>query len=120
LKRQRKSADSARCTHGKIPPGIFWRPGTQIFDGFVKIVRTPGISQATQSETLPPQIHSSDLLADMCAGPASKLYYPKANRGANLVSTNAAVGLAGRIGTNLVRKEFSKHVMTNVSGKGRQ
>jgi hypothetical protein len=32
-----------------------------------------------------------------------------------LVFTNAAVGLAGRVGTNLLR-EFSKRLTTNVPG----
>ena len=39
---------------------------------------------------------SSYLLGDMCSGALSNLYYPKANRGANLVFTNAAVGLDSR------------------------
>jgi hypothetical protein len=44
-----------------------------------------------------PVFNSSYLLGDMCAGALSNLYYPKANRGANLVSTNAALGRAGRV-----------------------
>jgi hypothetical protein len=61
----------------------------------------------------------SYLLGDMCSGALSNLYYPAANRGAHLVFTNAAVGLAGRAGTNLVREFVSKHVTTNVPGDGR-
>ncbi|MGA7622257.1 MAG: hypothetical protein WCA91_01640 [Candidatus Acidiferrales bacterium] len=38
--------------------------------------------------------------------------YPRANRGANLVFTNAAIGLAGRIAGNILR-EFSKRVTTH-------
>ena len=57
----------------------------------------------------------SYLLGNMCSGALSNLYYPQANRGVNLVFTNAAVGLAGRLGTNLLR-EFSKRLTTNVPG----
>jgi hypothetical protein len=56
----------------------------------------------------------------MCAGALSNLYYPKANRGANLIFTNTAVGLAGRVGTNLMREFLSKRLTTNVPGDGRQ
>jgi len=55
------------------------------------------------------------LLGNMCSGALSILYYPQANRGVNLVFTIAAVGLAGRMGTNLLR-EFSKRLTTNVPG----
>ena len=55
----------------------------------------------------------SYLLGNMCSGALSNLYYPQANRGVRLVFTNAAVGLAGRVGTNLLR-EFAKRLTTNV------
>src|SRR5215472_15928049 len=61
----------------------------------------------------------SYLLGNMCAGALSNLYYPQANRGPNLVFTNAAIGLAGRISGNILR-EFSKRLTTNVPGDGRQ
>jgi hypothetical protein len=55
----------------------------------------------------------SYLFGDLGSASLSNLYYPKANRGANLVFTIAAVGLAGRIGGNILR-EFSKRLTTNV------
>ena len=58
----------------------------------------------------------SYLLGDLGSAALSNLYYPKANRGASLVFTNAAVGLAGRIGGNILR-EFSKRLTTNVPGE---
>jgi hypothetical protein len=61
----------------------------------------------------------SYILGDMTSGALSNLYYPKANRGANLVFTNAAVGLAGRVGTNLMREFLSRRMTTNVPGDGR-
>ncbi len=59
------------------------------------------------------QPNYSYLLGDFSSAAVSNLYYPRANRGAGLVFTNAAVGLAGRIGGNVLR-EFSKRVTTNV------
>jgi hypothetical protein len=58
--------------------------------------------------------NSSYLLGDTCAAALSNLYYPKANRGANLVFSNAAVGLAGRVGMNLFREFLSRRLTTNV------
>jgi hypothetical protein len=57
----------------------------------------------------------SYFLGDFGSAALSNLYYPRANRGAGLVFTNAAVGLAGRIGGNILR-EFSKRLTTNASG----
>ena len=56
----------------------------------------------------------SYVLGDMCSGALSNLYYPAANRGAHLVFTNAAVGLAGRVGGNLLREFLPRHSTTNV------
>jgi hypothetical protein len=63
--------------------------------------------------------NSSYLLGDMSAAALSNLYYPKGNRGANLVFSNAAVGLAGRVGMNLFREFLSKRLTTNVPGDRR-
>jgi Carboxypeptidase regulatory-like domain len=63
--------------------------------------------------------NSSYLLGNMSAAALSNLYYPKANRGANLVFSNAVVGLAGRVGMNLFREFLSKRLTTNVRGDGR-
>jgi hypothetical protein len=54
----------------------------------------------------------SFLLGDLSSGALSNLYYPKANRGAGLVFTNAAIGLGGRMAGNILR-EFSKRLTTN-------
>ena len=73
-----------------------------------------------RSDTGRPVPNYSYFLGDLSAGALSNLYYPKANRGANLVFTNAAVGLAGRIGTNLIREFLSRQLSTNVTGNGKQ
>jgi len=59
----------------------------------------------------------SYVLGDMCSGALSNLYYPAANRGAHLVFSNAAIGLAGRVGGNLLREFLPKHSTTNVPGE---
>jgi hypothetical protein len=73
-----------------------------------------------RSDTGRPVPNTSYFLGDLCAGALSNLYYPKANRGANLVFTNFAVVLAGRIGTNLFREFLSKRFSTNVTGNGKE
>ncbi len=60
----------------------------------------------------------SYLLGDLGSAALSNLYYPKANRGPSLVFTIAAVGLAGRIGGNIIR-EFSKRLTTNAPDNGK-
>ena len=56
----------------------------------------------------------SYLLADMCPGALSNAYYPHANRGANLVFTNAAIGLAGRAAGTVFQEFWSKGLTKNV------
>jgi hypothetical protein len=70
------------------------------------------VTRSDSGRTVP---NSSYFLGDMCSGALSNLYYPKANRGANLVFSNAAVGLTGRVGMNLFREFLSKRLTTNVS-----
>jgi hypothetical protein len=61
----------------------------------------------------------SYLLGDMCSGALSNAYYPHADRGANLVFTNAAIGLAGRAGSTVLREFLSKPLTTHVPGNGK-
>jgi hypothetical protein len=73
----------------------------------------------TRSDTGRTVANSSYFLGDLSAAALSNLYYPNVNRGANLVFTNAAVGLAGRVGMNLFREFLSKRLTTNVPGDGK-
>lgn len=61
----------------------------------------------------------SYFLGDICSGAISNLYYPASSRGAGLVFTNAAIGLAGRAVQGLVREFVFKHITKNVPGKGK-
>jgi carboxypeptidase family protein len=61
----------------------------------------------------------SYFLGDLCSGAISNLYYPASSRGAGLVFTNAALGLAGRAGQGLIREFVLKHITKNVPGQGK-
>ncbi|HET6931169.1 MAG TPA: carboxypeptidase-like regulatory domain-containing protein [Candidatus Acidoferrum sp.] len=84
--------------------------------GSVKSRLAHAVSSAflTRNDTGRTVFNSSYFLGDLSAAALSNLYYPKANRGADLVFTNAAIGLAGRIGTNLMREFLSKRLSTNL------
>jgi hypothetical protein len=56
----------------------------------------------------------SYLLGAMCSGALSNAYYPHADRGANLVFTNAFVGIAGRAGATVLQEFVGKRVTKNV------
>lgn len=49
----------------------------------------------------------------------SNLYYPHEDRGARLVFTNVAIGIAARAGVAVLREFVSKRFTTNVPGNGK-
>jgi hypothetical protein len=110
-------------THAVFPallhqdPRYYYQGSGSVKSRFMHAVTSAFLARSDSGRTVP---NSSYLLGDMCAGALSNLYYPKANRGANLVFTNTAVGLAGRVGTNLMREFLSKRLTTNVPGDGKQ
>jgi hypothetical protein len=55
----------------------------------------------------------SYLLGAMCSGALSNAYYPHADRGMNLVFTNAFVGIAGRAGANVLQEFLGKRLTKN-------
>lgn len=61
----------------------------------------------------------SYFLGDLCSGAISNLYYPASNRGASLVFTNAALGIAGRAGQDLFQEFVFKHITKNVPANGK-
>jgi len=110
-------------THAVFPvllhqdPRYYYQGSGSVKSRIAHAVTSAFLARSDSGRTVP---NSSYLLGDMCAGALSNLYYPKANRGANLVFTNTAVGLAGRVGTNLMREFLSKRLTTNVPGDGKQ
>jgi hypothetical protein len=61
----------------------------------------------------------SYFLGDLCSGAISNAYYPGSSRGATLVFTNAALGIAGRVGQGMIREFLLKHLTRNVPGNGK-
>jgi Carboxypeptidase regulatory-like domain len=82
-----------------------------------RLVHAVGSAFITRSDGGVTQPNYSYLLGDFSSAALSNLYYPPANRGAGMVLTNAAIGLGGRIGGNVLR-EFSKRLTTNVPASG--
>jgi carboxypeptidase family protein len=84
-----------------------------------RLIHAVGAAFVTRSDSGRTEPNYSYFLGDVCSAALSNLYYPEANRGAHLVFTNAAVGLAGRVGGNVIREFLSKRLTTNVTGDGR-
>lgn len=109
-------------THAVFPallhqdPRYYYQGSGSVKSRLVHAVSSAFLTRNDSGRTV---FNSSYFLGDLSAAALSNLYYPKANRGANLVFTNAAVGLAGRIGTNLMREFLSKRLTTNVPGNGK-
>jgi hypothetical protein len=53
------------------------------------------------------------ILGDICSGALSNAYYPRSNRGANLVFTNAAIALAARAGQGVLEEFIGKRFTKN-------
>ena len=110
-------------THAVFPvllhqdPRYYYQGSGSIKSRLVHAVSSAFVARSDSGRPVP---NSSYFLGDLSSAALSNLYYPKANRGANLVFTNTAVGLAGRIGTNLMREFLSKRLTTNVLGDGKQ
>jgi hypothetical protein len=108
-------------THAVFPallrqdPRYFYQGSGSLKSRLMHALGSPFVTRSDSGRTVP---NSSFLLGDICSGALSNLYYPKADRGANLVFTNAAVGLAGRLGTNLIREFLSKLLTKNIPDNG--
>ena len=61
----------------------------------------------------------SYLLGDLTSGAISNLYYPRSSRGAGLLFTNFAIGIAGQAGDGVFREFVVKHLTRNVAGSGK-
>jgi hypothetical protein len=61
----------------------------------------------------------SYFLGDLCSGAISNLYYPSSSRGVGLVFTNAAIGIGGRAGQDLIREFLFKHITKHVPANGK-
>jgi Carboxypeptidase regulatory-like domain len=109
-------------THAVFPallhqdPRYYYQGSGSFKSRLMHALSSPFVTRSDNGRTVP---NASFLLGDICSGALSNLYYPKADRGANLVVTNAAVGLAGRLGTNLIREFLSKLMTKSVPENGK-
>lgn len=109
-------------THAVFPallhqdPRYYYQGSGSVKSRILHAVSSAFATRSDSGRTVP---NYSYLLGNMSAGALSNLYYPKANRGAHLVFTNTAVGLAGRVGTNLLREFLSKRLTAHASGNGK-
>jgi hypothetical protein len=109
-------------THAVFPslfhqdPRYYYQGSGSFKSRFIHAVGSAFVTRSDSGRTVP---NYSFLLGDMCSAALSNLYYPPANRGVSLIFNRAAVGLAGRVGGNLIREFLSKRLTTNVTGDGR-
>jgi hypothetical protein len=109
-------------THAVFPsllhqdPRYYYQGSGSFKSRLMHALSSPFVTRSDSGRTVP---NASFLLGDICSGALSNLYYPKADRGANLAFTNAAVGLAGRLGTNLIREFLSKVLTRSVPENGK-
>ena len=110
-------------THAVFPslfhqdPRYYYQGSGTVKSRLVHAVSSAFVTRSDSGGTEP---NYSYLLGDMSAAALSNLYYPTANRGAHLVFTNAAVGLAGRVGGNLLREFLPRRMTTNVPANSEQ
>ena len=74
------------------------------------------VARSDSGQLLP---NLSYFLGDLCSGAISNLYYPSSSRGAGLVFTNAAMGIGGRAGQDLIREFLFKHITKHVPANGK-
>ena len=74
-----------------------------------RLMHAVGSAFVTRSDRGRTEPNYSYFFGDVGSAALSNLYYPQANRGAHLVFVNAAVGLAGRVGGNLIREFCPVH-----------
>jgi Carboxypeptidase regulatory-like domain len=96
----------------------YYYQGTGSFKS--RLMHAVGSAFVTRSDSGGTEPNYSYFLGDVSSAALSNLYYPEANRGAHLMFTNAAVGLAGRVGGNIIREFVSKRLTTNVPGDEKQ
>ena len=109
-------------THA-VFPAVFHQDPRYYYQGSgsvrSRILHAVGSAFVTRSDSGRSVPNYSYLLGDISAAALSNVYYPQENRGAHLVFTNAAVGLAGRVGGNLLREFLPKRLTTSGPSDGK-
>ncbi len=81
----------------------------------VHAVSNAFIARSDSGKNMP---NYSYLLGDLSAAALSNAYYPDADRGASLVFTNAAIGIAGRAAQAVFEEFFAKRITKHVPQPG--
>jgi Transposase DDE domain group 1 len=90
--------------------GTAWAE-TQVDTIRLKLLKIGAIARSDTGKDMP---NYSYLLGAMVSGAISNAYYPHADRGANLVFTNAFIGIAGRAGGNVLQEFLGKRLTRHV------
>jgi hypothetical protein len=97
-------------------PRYFYQGSGSVKSRLIHALSWPVILRSDSGHSMP---NYSYLLGDLTAGAISNLYYPPANRGAGLVFTNFAIGIAGQAADGVFREFIAKHLTRNVAGNGK-
>ncbi len=100
----------------KQDPRYFYQGSGSVKSRFIHAVSFAVVIRSDSGRTVP---NYSYLLADLGAGSLSNLYYPHADRGAGLVFTNTAIGIAGRAAGALVYEFILPRLTTHKAGVGK-
>src|SRR5207245_4332846 len=68
------------------------------------------VARGDNGKTMP---NYSYIVGDICSGALSNAYYPRANRGANLVFINAGIAIAARAGQGVLEEFIGKRFTKN-------
>lgn len=97
-------------------PRYFYQGSGTFKSRFVHAISYGFVLRSDSGSTVP---NYSYLAGDLTAGAISNLYYPHADRGAGLVFSGAAIGIAGHAGEGLIREFVLSYFTTNKAGKGK-
>ncbi len=97
-------------------PRYFYQGSGTIKSRFTHAVSFAVVIRNDSGRTVP---NYSYILGDLAAGGLSNLYYPHADRGAGLVFTNTAIGIAGRAAGSLAREFILPRLTTHRAGNGK-
>jgi hypothetical protein len=104
-------------------PSLFHQDPRYFYQGagspWSRIRHAVGDAFVARSDSGHPMPNYSYLLGNISSAALSNLYYPASSRGAGLILTNAAIGIAGRAGQNLVREFVFKRLTKHVPGHGK-
>lgn len=97
-------------------PRYFYQGSGSVNSRFIHALSWAVIARSDSGHSMP---NYSYLLGDLTAAALSNLYYPRADRGADLTFTNFAIEVAGRAGEGVIREFVKKHLTRNVAGNGK-